>query len=77
MTRAAIERRIAEVERQVSALSPAPAGLEWIAALTDDELDELEELYRRHAEAGTAPSDAERLWALSIYTAALARMVAT
>jgi hypothetical protein len=34
-------------------------------------------LYRRHVEAGTTPSDAERLRALSIYAAALARMVAT
>lgn len=78
MTRTAIERRLAELEAQIAAISPPQEpGAEhaWISWTTDSELDELEALFRRHAEDGTEPSDAEQLRALAIYATATARMI--
>ena len=79
MTPTAIERRLAELEVQIAAISPPPEpGAEhaWISWTTDSELDELEAFCSdRHAEDGTEPSDAEQLRALAIYATATARMI--
>jgi hypothetical protein len=66
------------IEAQIAAIRPPPeSGAEqaWISWTTDSELNELEALFRRHAEDGTEPSDAEQLRALAIYANATARMI--
>ena len=79
MNRAAIERKSAEIEAQIAAISPPlEPGAEhaWISWTTDSELGEREALFRRHAEDGTEPSDAEQLRALAIAANASSRMAA-
>jgi hypothetical protein len=64
VTLAAAGRRLAEIEREVARLAPPdPAAVlpEWVGWVTNDELDELERLFRRAADEGReaiAPADA-------------------
>jgi hypothetical protein len=78
VTRAAIERRLAEIEGQIAELRPPASGAvpEWLPWVTDRELDELEELFRRWEQHDSPPSDSERLRVIAIEANALARMAA-
>jgi hypothetical protein len=80
MTPAAADRRLAELEAEVAKLiPPAPAASlpEWVGWTTNEELDELERLYRREAEEGPeAITQADVARVLAIECQATARMLA-
>ena len=76
----ALERRLEQIEAQLTVLAPKPTELDealaWVASLNCEDLRWLEELYRRLAEGGGEPTTLERARCLAIEADAIMRMLA-
>jgi hypothetical protein len=70
----AISRRLRDLERRLAPLRPR--ALDWIAWMTNAELDDLEEQYRLAAEDGREPTPMDVLRAIEVEAAATRRMLA-
>ena len=76
MTTAALERRLRAIEARRA--QPAPPGTmpAWAHWVRHEEIDELEDLYRRVADGEHEPTEADELRCIEIEAGATRRMLA-